>query len=83
MPTAPQQRRLDRITEITGTIRPIADEIHKAELKAAVETLRPLGRSARWADSIDTWLRMIDDKFDEAPAWALHQPAVWAANAAL
>lgn len=72
------QARLDAIKNVTSS-----NSITKADLLDAVKALRPLGRTARWVESVDRWAELVESKFDEAPMWALHQPAVWAANAAL
>jgi hypothetical protein len=83
MTSTPTARRLEAITALTGHFAPLVNVPGtQAELVEAVAALRPLGRSARWTDSIDAWVRLIGEKFEVAPAWALHQPAVWACNAA-
>ena len=83
----PTDRRLAAITELTARFAPLIDALPhspamKADLLTSIAALRPLGRSVRWAEAIDLWVRLVGEKVDEAPAWALHQPAVWAANAA-
>lgn len=83
MTSTPTARRLAAITAVIDTFAPLVNvPATQAQLTSAVIALRPLGRSARWTDAIDAWVRLIGEKFEQAPAWALHQPAVWACNAA-
>lgn len=59
----------------------LRQDVSRADIVAAIQDLRPLGRTARWAETLERWAGMVE----EHPLnmdWALLQGQVFALHAA-
>lgn len=51
------------------------------EMATAVASLKKLGKTARWIETLDKWIDQIGtDELDEV--WLMHQNCIWAGYAA-
>lgn len=77
--TKSEQLRFDAIRDL---IKDATDDNYevlmtKEDLVLRIVELRYLGKTARWLDTIDGWVRMIEHTPDDIN-WAFHQGAIYA-----
>ena len=59
----------------------LRQDVARADIVTAINALRPMGRTQRWSDALESWAGMVD----ESPLnmnWALLQGQVYALHAA-
>lgn len=59
----------------------LRQDIARTDITAAIQALKPLGRTARWTDALNGWAAMVDQHPLDMD-WALLQGQIFALHAA-
>jgi hypothetical protein len=85
--STPSERRFDAIREISLRFLDATQEYEvragttRVEVAAAIEDLRPLGRSDRWDAALDKWRAWVLDE-EVSLRWSIVEGSTWAGHAA-